>query len=103
MVSRFSWAKNIVKAPQKSTAKKEKDVKVVEEAKQVPSSSADHILTDKLTTEKYLKKNGIKFQTVEHIAVFTMQEMDENTKFSGAYAKTEFAKNLFYQDKKKKD
>ena len=31
-----------------------------------------------------------------------MDEMNEHVKFTGAFAKTEFAKNLFYQDKKKK-
>ena len=33
----------------------------------------------------------------------TMPEMHEHIKFTGAFAKTEFAKNLFYQDGKKKD
>ena len=31
-----------------------------------------------------------------------MDEMNEHIKFTGAFEMTEFAKNLFYQDKKKK-
>ena len=31
-----------------------------------------------------------------------MDEMNEHVKFTGAFTKAEFAKNLFYQDKKKK-
>ena len=32
-----------------------------------------------------------------------MEDMHEHIKFSGAHAKTEFGKNMFFQDKKKKD
>merc|ERR1712228_523110 len=40
-------------------------------------------------------------QTVEHVAVMTIAEMDEHVKFTGAFAKTVMGKNLFFQDKKK--
>lgn len=32
-----------------------------------------------------------------------MEDMNEHIKFTGAFAKTEFAKNMFFVDKKKKD
>ena len=40
---------------------------------------------------------------MDHQAVFTMEDMRQHIKFSGAFAKTEFVKNLFFQDKKKKE
>ena len=41
-------------------------------------------------------------QTVEHEAVFTMEDM-KAVKFEGAFEKTHLAKNLFFADKKKKE
>ena len=35
--------------------------------------------------------------------MFSMEDMNEHIKFTGAFAKTEFAKNMFFADKKKKD
>ena len=41
-------------------------------------------------------------QTVDHEAVFTMEDM-KAVKFEGAFEKTHLAKNLFFADKKKKE
>ena len=40
---------------------------------------------------------------MEHEAVSTIPEMLEGVKFTGAFEKTKFAKNLFLYDKKKKE
>jgi prolyl-tRNA synthetase len=45
----------------------------------------------------------VAFTTIRHEQVFTIPEMLEKVKFEGAHAKAVFAKNLFLQDKKKKE
>jgi prolyl-tRNA synthetase len=66
-------------------------------------SSAPKALTDISSTEAFLTANSIAYTTVKHDQVFTIPEMLEKVKFEGASAKAVFAKNLFLQDKKKKE
>jgi hypothetical protein len=82
----------------------------------VEASSKSYKFTDKASTEKWLVEHSIEFnvsnlqqklflsllQTVEHEAVFTMEDM-KVVKFEGAFEKTHLAKNLFFADKKKKE
>ena len=71
-----------------------------EEAKNASKDEATpskHGLHDKETTMNWLKQNGInKTQTVDHVPVMTMDDMTEHVKFTGAFAKTVFGKNLFF-------
>jgi len=64
---------------------------------------SNHQLNSVETTEAYLTANGIPFKTVRHDVTPTNAEMIEKVKFDGEHAKTVLAKQLFLNDKKKKE
>jgi hypothetical protein len=69
----------------------------------VEPANIDYVVSDKASTEAYLKEQGIAFESIEHEECMTIQDMFDKITLTETTKEGVYAKNLFYQHKKKKD